>query len=331
MKCSKKNLSLIRKEGKDFMTVSSVKVGRNYKKMLFLVNKDGNYSEDELFVIFFEKLEKGEFQTKQGGVLKQNADESYSIDNSCSFPRGLSVMKKGTNAQNVNVRISTEDGTKSLIFRRSLFGTMTDSEICNEIKKRTQDLTFVSKTGKHIIHDKNFKWKIVDSTELTPEVKTETVKEEKKEDKKMIAVDNEIIVNPVDKKAESLKGKKVLGSRSYNFKEKYVGTLERIDPSSSDPFVIKDTSGDGVNLVAVPFIQKAPEPVLISYDFEDSKVRDSLRGKWFKSKNGTKEEMVYAFKLTDDGWRMNGLSARNLMDNYTWLDGSPCYIIKNLY
>lgn len=132
-----------------------------------------------------------------------------------------------------------------------------------------------------------------------------------------ISEEDSVIVDPNDERAIALIGKRVFASHSFNMNRKFLGILQKINPDSDKPFIV-----DGNEVFT---IKKAPEPKLECYDFRDKEVRKSIFGKIFVSNNGDCEEIVCSFKVINDRWVINGkITAYDLMNNYTWSDGSPC-------
>ena len=67
------------------------------------------------------------------------------------------------------------------------------------------------------------------------------------------------------------------------------------------------------------------------YDLSDPKVRDSLRGEWFRDvqeDDDTPERMVTSFECNEDGdeWCVNGIyTASTFLRDCVWIDdGTPC-------
>lgn len=64
------------------------------------------------------------------------------------------------------------------------------------------------------------------------------------------------------------------------------------------------------------------------YDLSDKKVRDSLRGRWFRDteNDGTPETMVFSFCHNESGWRVNAqYYADSFLRDCVWVDdGTPC-------
>ena len=73
------------------------------------------------------------------------------------------------------------------------------------------------------------------------------------------------------------------------------------------------------------------KPEYEPYDLSDPKVRDSLRGEWFRDvqeDEDTPERMVTSFECNEDGdeWCVNGIyTASTFLRDCVWLDeGTPC-------
>lgn len=61
---------------------------------------------------------------------------------------------------------------------------------------------------------------------------------------------------------------------------------------------------------------------LVPFTWED---REDIKGQWIKSKNSKEEIFILRIRQIKDGTLyINGLSAKFLLDNYTFLDNSPC-------
>ena len=70
------------------------------------------------------------------------------------------------------------------------------------------------------------------------------------------------------------------------------------------------------------------------YDLSDPKVRDSLRGRWYKVEDpdGTREEMVTRFlsPAFTKTWEVNGWDGEYLLKYCHWIDdGTPCGRLVN--
>lgn len=69
---------------------------KNGKNVKFMLSKDADLSQEELYTLFFERLEKGEFKQKGttgGGVLRQHDDGSYFLDYPVEAPKPIKVVK----------------------------------------------------------------------------------------------------------------------------------------------------------------------------------------------------------------------------------------------
>lgn len=77
------------------------------------------------------------------------------------------------------------------------------------------------------------------------------------------------------------------------------------------------------------------EPRYEPYDLSDPKVRDSLRGRWYKweGPDGTREEMVnrILFPLYTKKWEVNGRTVEDFLKHCHWIDdGTPCGRLMNM-
>lgn len=68
------------------------------------------------------------------------------------------------------------------------------------------------------------------------------------------------------------------------------------------------------------------KPEYIPFEWED---RELLRGKWIKNKENGSEWSVYHLNVNSDGFSVNHIDAFCLLNDYTFLDGSPCGKINN--
>lgn len=73
------------------------------------------------------------------------------------------------------------------------------------------------------------------------------------------------------------------------------------------------------------------KPEYEPYDLSDPKVRDSMRGEWFRDvqeDDDTPERMVTSFECNEDGdeWCVNGIyTASTFLRDCVWIDdGTPC-------
>lgn len=65
------------------------------------------------------------------------------------------------------------------------------------------------------------------------------------------------------------------------------------------------------------------------YDLSNPKMRDSLRGRWYKveDRDGTREEMVsrFLFPAFTKKWEINGWTVEGFLKYCHWIDdGTPC-------
>lgn len=128
-----------------------------------------------------------------------------------------------------------------------------------------------------------------------------------------IAYNGHTLFDPHAPESRALVGKKVLGSTTFVFSEgeTFKGILESIDGG----FHVKV----GDKTIVCPFIRELkPEP----FNLSNSEVRRALLGKIIVAKDGTHELLLCNAVKKDGMWRMNGLSASAMMNDYTFDDGS---------
>lgn len=82
-------------------------------------------------------------------------------------------------------------------------------------------------------------------------------------------------------------------------------------------------------------VEDEPDPHYEPYDLSDPKVRDSLRGRWYKweGPDGTREEMVnrILFPLYTKKWEVNGRTVEDFLKHCHWIDdGTPCGRLMNM-
>ena len=145
--------------------------------------------------------------------------------------------------------------------------------------------------------------------------------------------------------AEKLEGKKVVASENLyliedeefclayakQYKITLAGARKGLYPFTvSDDKEILFSSDDNKFQFIREVIEDEPEdPRYEPYDLSDPKVRDSLRGRWFKweGPDGTGEEMVTRFLLSPctKKWEINGWDGEWFLKHCHWIDdGTPC-------
>lgn len=103
-------------------------------------------------------------------------------------------------------------------------------------------------------------------------------------------------------------------------------TLTGINGGDSDfyPFLLEDNSS---SQFIREVIEEESDPHYEPYDFSDSKVRDSMRGRWYRTKSGNEyqvTEFMAPNKFSDE-WVFGGFCAATFLNSCTWLeDGTPC-------
>lgn len=133
--------------------------------------------------------------------------------------------------------------------------------------------------------------------------------------------------------AKKLIGKKVVASDALfsaeNYEDLYkenkkIHLLSKIFEGT--PFPFRVSNGE-----AWQFIREVidDEPHYEPYDLSDPKVRDSLRGRWYKVEDpdGIREEMVnrFLFSPYTKKWEVNGGTVEGFLKHCRWIDdGTPC-------
>ena len=101
--------------------------------------------------------------------------------------------------------------------------------------------------------------------------------------------------------------------------------LFAVDPSEPQPFFFME---DGKKSFTYFLPEKESAPEWMPLDLSKPEDRELLRGKWIRSKVNDHESVATAFKYQEYEWKAHlpqmGLkSGRTLLDDYTFLDGSP--------
>ena len=135
--------------------------------------------------------------------------------------------------------------------------------------------------------------------------------------------------------AEKLIGKKVIHSDSFKYLEtrpdKWIRPtiLTGIDKGDSCYYPFRLLDGTVVQFIREVIDDETDKPLYEPYDLSDKKVRDSLRGRWYKVEDpdGTREEMVTRFLSSTftKKWEINGWTVEGFLKYCNWIDdGTPC-------
>ena len=135
--------------------------------------------------------------------------------------------------------------------------------------------------------------------------------------------------------ARRLIGKKVVASSTLyeaeNDEDQYREALEHENICllskvvEGDPFPFRVSDGMIHQFIREVIDDETCKPRYEPYDLSDKKVRDSLRGKWFKNKHDTEEPVSnFCYFKNRSVWYVNGYSSKDFLENCTWLDGTPC-------
>lgn len=99
------------------------------------------------------------------------------------------------------------------------------------------------------------------------------------------------------------------------------------------PFAL--SNGDKVQFIREVIDEETYKPIYWPYNLSDPKVRDSLRGRWYKweGPDGIGEEMVTRFLLSPctKKWEINGWDGEWFLKHCHWIDdGTPCGKLMNM-
>lgn len=145
-------------------------------------------------------------------------------------------------------------------------------------------------------------------------------------------------------KAKKLVGKKVIYSDYLGAIEsdgcRSGDTLLAVREDSIEPFLVEtaryhaDREDKAYQFIREILSDEPEGPQYKSYDLSDPKVRDSLRGRWYKVEDpdGTREEMVTRFlsPAFTKTWEVNGWDGEYLLKYCHWVDdGTPCGKLVN--
>ena len=145
--------------------------------------------------------------------------------------------------------------------------------------------------------------------------------------------------------AKKLIGKRVVYSncfKSINNFQDCLGLAMDFDPLSLNE-VSKDTGlyypfrlsdGKGFQFIREIIDDKLDKSQYKPYDLSDPKVRDSMRGEWFRDtrNDGDSETEVFSFCHNESGWSVNAkYYADSFLRDCVWVDnGLPCGRLTNM-
>lgn len=98
------------------------------------------------------------------------------------------------------------------------------------------------------------------------------------------------------------------------------GKIKKINENSESPFVNKED----VEYRYFYLVEEPKGKMYRPYTWEE---REQLRGKWIKRKDNAKdgEKLVIILYVTnDDLFMINNMNSEYVLDNYEFLDSSPC-------
>ena len=90
---------------------------------------------------------------------------------------------------------------------------------------------------------------------------------------------------------------------------------------TSDPFI----DAKGYSYSCVIKAEEIDQPKFLPFDLSKPEVRDKLRGKWIRQKDGHEELCLYSFYCCEgDYWEANGFDGKDLLEYWVFMDGTPC-------
>ena len=102
----------------------------------------------------------------------------------------------------------------------------------------------------------------------------------------------------------------------------HLAGLEEVYPDIIEHFFIDDAYSICI------IRKKEPEKKYVPFDLSKEETRTFLRGKWIKRKSDSLESMITIIAQLTLGdkhvWTAGTMSAEELLDEWTFLDGSPC-------
>ena len=91
---------------------------------------------------------------------------------------------------------------------------------------------------------------------------------------------------------------------------------------TSDPFV----DSKGYSYSCLIKAEEIDQPKFLPFDLSKPEVRDKLRGKWIRQKDGHEETCITFFLHLDEGdcWEVEGYCSEDLLEYWVFMDGTPC-------
>lgn len=104
--------------------------------------------------------------------------------------------------------------------------------------------------------------------------------------------------------------------------KKLIGVLREIKFGDYLPFRLY---ANNFNFWTCIIRNKEPKLKYVPFDFSKKSVRDKLRNKWIKCKNGNNEFNIFGFSYDEARriWLANSFTAENLLEGYEFIDGTP--------
>lgn len=218
----------------------------------------------------------------------------------------------------VYIRRLKSNGKKDVKFAVSKDANLTKDEVFTLFFEKLErgELRQRKSNGGKILRQKADGTYYFEAPNTTPAVKvekTDNVSPSKTTVRYPISSVGSVLFDTHAPEARALIGKMVTGSTAFVFPEgtTYKGVLDSVNGG----FHIKTNEG----VVVVPFIRELrPEPL----NFNDAEVRRSLLGTIIVAKDGN-VELLLNNAVKNGAWKINGLSSTQMMNGYTFIDGSP--------
>lgn len=101
--------------------------------------------------------------------------------------------------------------------------------------------------------------------------------------------------------------------------ELFTDILIDIDDKDDFPFIGGSIPGYYCCLIK----PREPKVKYTPFDLNNKEDRNYLRNKWIRRKEGDSESPIISFDLYNGNWYTGGNSGKELLENFTFLDGTP--------
>lgn len=138
----------------------------------------------------------------------------------------------------------------------------------------------------------------------------------------------DVIVDPDDKRVEIGKEYYFANTprecvvRANSGEKKLIGILYGV---KTDHNIAFELDADNFRFWQCLIRNREPKLKYVPFDFSKKSVRDKLREKWIKCKNGHNEFNIFGFSYNEARhiWLANSFTAENLFEGYEFIDGTP--------